>query len=91
MMSDPDLHHVEKALKNLELFMVSRTSSCTETAELAHVVLPSSACCAEKEGTFTNTERRVQRVRKAVERAGRGARMTGRSSATIANRSAQAG
>jgi formate dehydrogenase major subunit len=38
----------------------------TETARLADVVLP-SACFAEKEGTFTNTDRRVQRVRKAVE------------------------
>ncbi|MFH0822294.1 MAG: molybdopterin dinucleotide binding domain-containing protein, partial [Pseudomonadota bacterium] len=38
----------------------------TETAELAHVVLP-GACWAEKEGTFSNTERKLQRVRKAVD------------------------
>ncbi len=44
----------------------------TETAEYADVVLP-AACYAEKDGTFTNTERRVQRVRKAVEPPGRGA------------------
>ncbi|MEN6484063.1 MAG: molybdopterin-dependent oxidoreductase, partial [Syntrophobacteraceae bacterium] len=65
MVSDPDLHHVEQGLKSLE-FLVVQGIFPTETAKLAHVVLP-SACFAEKEGTFTNTERRVQRVRKAVE------------------------
>jgi len=68
MMSDPDTAHVEKALKNLDLFIVQDIFR-NETADLAHVVLPSSAW-AEKEGTFTNTERRVQRVRKAVEAPG---------------------
>ena len=64
MISDPDLHHVEKALKNLE-FMVVQDIFMNETAELADVVLP--ACCyAEKDGTQTSTERRVQMWRKAV-------------------------
>jgi len=64
LMSDPDLSHVEAALKNLE-FLVVQDIFLTETAKLAHVVLP-SACFAEKDGTFTNSERMVQRVRKAV-------------------------
>ncbi|MDD1677396.1 MAG: formate dehydrogenase subunit alpha, partial [Methanomicrobiales archaeon] len=64
MLSDPDLHHVEKGLKNLE-FLVVQDIFLTETAELANVVLP-AACYAEKDGTQTNTERRVQRWRKAV-------------------------
>ena len=65
MVSDPDLNHAEKSLKNLD-FLVVQDIFMTETAQLADVVLP-SACFAEKEGTFSNTERRVQRVRKAVE------------------------
>lgn len=65
MMSDPDLTHVAECLKKLE-FLVVQDIFLTETAELADVVLP-GACWAEKEGTFTNTERRVNRVRKAVE------------------------
>ena len=65
MLSDPNMAHVEKALRNLDLLVV-QDIFLTETAELADVVLP-AACFAEKEGTFTNTERRVQRVRKAVE------------------------
>ncbi|MBW6487017.1 MAG: formate dehydrogenase subunit alpha, partial [Syntrophobacterales bacterium] len=65
MLSDPDLTHVEKALKNLELLIV-QDIFLTETAQLADVVLP-TACFAEKDGTFTNTERRVQRIRKAVQ------------------------
>jgi formate dehydrogenase alpha subunit len=64
MVSDPDIHHVEEALKRLELLIV-QDIFLTETAKLADVVLP-SACFAEKDGTFSNTERRVQRVRKAV-------------------------
>ena len=64
MLSDPDLNHTEKCLKNLD-FMVVQDIFMTETAKLAHVVLP-SACFAEKDGTFTNTERRVQRIRQAV-------------------------
>ena len=65
MLSDPDLHHVEKALKNLG-FLIVQDIFMTETAEFADVVLP--ACCyAEKDGTQTSTERRVQMWRKAQE------------------------
>jgi len=64
MLSDPDLTHVEASLKNLDILVV-QDIFLTETAELADVVLP-SACFAEKDGTLTNTERRVQRFRKAV-------------------------
>jgi formate dehydrogenase major subunit len=65
MVSDPDLNHCEKSLNNLD-FLVVQDIFLTETARMADVVLP-SACFAEKEGTFSNTDRRVQRVRKAVE------------------------
>ena len=64
MMSDPDLNHVEHALKNCE-FLVVQDIFLTETAALADVVLP-GCTFAEKDGTFTNTERRVQRIRKAI-------------------------
>lgn len=64
MLSDPDLGHVEEALRSLD-FLVVQDIFLTETARLAHVVLPAAAF-AEKEGTFTNTERRVQLVRRAV-------------------------
>jgi len=64
MMSDPDLNHVRQALQNLD-FLCVQDIFLSETAQLADVVLP-AASFAEKEGTFTNTERRVQRVRKAV-------------------------
>jgi len=62
--SDPDIHHTRKALEKLD-FLVVQDIFMTETAELADVVLP-AACFAEKEGTFTNTERRLQKVRRAV-------------------------
>jgi formate dehydrogenase major subunit/formate dehydrogenase alpha subunit len=65
LVSDADLNHCEKSLRKLD-FLVVQDIFLTETAKLAHVVLP-SACFAEKDGTFANTERRVQRVRKAVE------------------------
>jgi len=65
MVSDPDSHHIEKALRALDFLLVIDIFP-TPTSELAHVVLP-GASFAEKEGTFTNTERRVQMVRKAVE------------------------
>ena len=64
-LSDPDGKHVREALNKLELFVV-QDIFLSETALMADVVLP-AACFAEKEGTFTNTERRVQRVRKAIE------------------------
>lgn len=65
LVSDPDLNHAEACIKNLD-FLVVQDLFMTETARQADVVLP-SACFAEKDGTFSNTERRVQRVRKAVE------------------------
>jgi formate dehydrogenase alpha subunit len=68
MVSDPDVGHVEKALKSAE-FLVVQDIFLTPTAELAHVVLPGTSF-AEKDGTFTNTERRVQLVRKAIEPVG---------------------
>lgn len=64
-MSDPDSQHVVDALKHFDFLVVSELF-LTETAQLADVVLP-AASFAEKDGTFTNTERRVQRVRKAIE------------------------
>ncbi len=68
LVSDADLHHVEESLKHLD-FLVVQDIFLTETAQAADVVFPSS-CFAEKDGTFSNTERRVQRVRKAVESPG---------------------
>jgi formate dehydrogenase alpha subunit len=65
MVSDPDIRHLQEALDKVELLVV-QDIFLTETARRAHVVLP-AASFAEKEGTFTNTDRRVQRVRKAVE------------------------
>ncbi|MFA6426446.1 MAG: formate dehydrogenase subunit alpha [Phycisphaerae bacterium] len=63
-LSDPNLNRTRKALRDVE-FLVVQDIFMTETAEFADVVLP-SVCFAEKTGTFTNTERRVQLVRKAV-------------------------
>jgi formate dehydrogenase alpha subunit len=68
MVSDPDVGHVEKALKKAE-FLVVQDIFLTPTAEFAHVVLPGTSF-AEKDGTFTNTERRVQLLRKAIEPVG---------------------
>jgi formate dehydrogenase alpha subunit len=68
-LSDPDATHVEEALKALDLLIVQEIFP-TDTSNLAHIVLP-AASFAEKEGTFTNTERRVQRVRKALEPVGK--------------------
>jgi formate dehydrogenase (NADP+) alpha subunit len=65
LLSEPDLHHAEKAIGQLD-FLVVQDLFLHETAEHAHVFLPAAAF-AEKEGTFTNSERRVQRVRKAIE------------------------
>ncbi len=64
MLSFPDLSHIRARLEKLD-FLVVQDIFLTETAELADVVLP-AACWAEKDGTFTNAERRVQRIRKAV-------------------------
>ena len=68
MLSDPDINHVRHCLEQTE-FLVVQDIFLTETAELAHVVLP-GASFAEKDGTFTGTDRRIQRVRKAVEPVG---------------------
>ncbi len=67
-LSDPDIKHVEEALRQLDFFVV-QDIFLSETARLAQVVLP-AATFAEKDGTFTNTERRVQRIRKAIEPVG---------------------
>lgn len=64
MLSDPDVNHVRESLGKLD-FLVVQDIFLTETARLAHLVLP-AACFAEKTGTFTNTERRFQLVRRAV-------------------------
>lgn len=63
--SDPNRERVMACLRRLE-FLAVQEIFMSETAKLAHVILP-GACFAEKDGTFTNTERRVQRVRKAVD------------------------
>ena len=68
VLSDPDANHVKHALNNLD-FLVVQDINLTETAKLADVILPAT-CYAEKDGTFTASERRVQRVRKAVEAPG---------------------
>lgn len=65
VVTDADTTFIEKAISHLELFIV-QDIFLTETARLADVVLP-AASFAEKDGTFTNTERRVQRIRKAIE------------------------
>ncbi len=65
VVSDPHQEHTVRALKSLEHLVVIDLF-LTETAELAHVVLPAAAW-AEVDGHFTNTERRIQRVRKVVE------------------------
>jgi formate dehydrogenase alpha subunit len=64
LVSDPDTTHIEKSLKSLD-FLVVQDIFMTETAKMADVVLPAT-CFAEKEGTFSNTERKIQRVKKAV-------------------------
>ncbi len=65
MLSDADVNHVRHCLEKLN-FLVVQDIFLTETAELADVVLPGTSF-AETDGTFTGTDRRVQRVRKAVE------------------------
>ncbi len=63
--SHPDVHHIEEAFRRLD-FLVVHDIFPTETTEFAHVILPATAW-PEKNGTYTNTDRRVQRVRKAVD------------------------
>ncbi len=64
IITDPNMNHTIKALESLELLVV-QDIFMTDTARLADVVLP-AACSFEKDGTFTNTERKVQRVRRSV-------------------------
>ncbi len=64
-LSDPNTNKVRKALAHLE-FLVVQDIFLTETAEFADVILPATSF-AEKEGTYTNTDRRVQLGRKAIE------------------------
>ena len=64
LLSEPDITHIKETFSKLEFFVV-QDIFMTETAELADIVLP-AASFAEKDGTFTNTERRVQRVRRAI-------------------------
>ncbi len=68
VLSDPDQAHVIEALSNLD-FLVVQDIFLTETTEFAHVVLPATTFL-EKNGTFTNTERRIQLVNKVVEAPG---------------------
>lgn len=63
--TDPDLNHVKRCLQSAE-FVVLQEIFPSDTAEFADVLLPGAAW-AEKSGTFTNTERRVQRVRQAID------------------------
>ena len=65
VLTDPNSNHIRSGLEKLE-FLVVQELFLTETAEYADVILP-AASFAETDGTFTNTERRVQRVRKAIE------------------------
>lgn len=68
MMSEPNQNHTRHSLEKLE-FMVCQDIFINETGEMADVILPATSF-AEKDGTFTNTDRRIQRVRKAVEPVG---------------------
>ena len=63
--SDPDTHHVTAAFRAMECVVV-QDLFLNETAKYAHVFLPGSSFL-EKDGTFTNAERRVSRVRKVME------------------------
>jgi formate dehydrogenase alpha subunit len=65
MVADPDLNHARHCLEQIE-FLVVQDIFPSETAQLAHVVLP-AASFAERDGTFTATDRRIQRLRKAIE------------------------
>ncbi|MBI5207146.1 MAG: formate dehydrogenase subunit alpha [Candidatus Firestonebacteria bacterium] len=64
MMSEPNMGHTKAAIDKLEFLVVQDIFLC-ETAKYADVVLPGTTF-AEKDGTFTNTERRVQRIREAI-------------------------
>jgi formate dehydrogenase major subunit len=66
LQSEADQNHARHLLEGLD-FLVVQDIFLTKTAELADVVLPATAAWCETEGTVTNSERRVQRVRKAIE------------------------
>ena len=68
LLSEPDLNHAAEKFGNLE-FLVVQDIFLHETAAIADVVLPATSF-AEKDGTFTNSERRVQRVRQAIDPVG---------------------
>lgn len=68
MMSDPNTSHVEQVLRGLDLLIVQDIFP-SETAQLAHVILPAAASL-EKDGSFTNTERRVQLLAPVVDAPG---------------------
>jgi len=68
VLSEANASHAEEAMRRAK-FLVVQDIFLTETAELADVVLP-AATYAEKDGTVTNTERRVQRLRRAIEPVG---------------------
>jgi formate dehydrogenase major subunit len=66
LQSEADQHRVRRLLEGLD-FMIAQDMFLTATAELANVVLPAAAAWCESEGTVTNSERRVQRVHKAID------------------------
>lgn len=65
LITDPNLNHIKEAIKKLE-FLVVQDIFLSETGKYADIILP-GASFAEKDGTFTNTERRIQRIRKAID------------------------
>jgi len=65
LVADPDITHAHECMENLD-FLVVQDIFLSETAEIADVILPGTTY-AEKEGTFTATDRRVQFVQKAIE------------------------
>jgi predicted molibdopterin-dependent oxidoreductase YjgC len=75
VITDPNMNHTVKALENLE-FLVVQDIFMTDTARFADVILP-AACSFEKDGTFTNTERRVQKetpwISNGIQFSGKGA------------------
>ena len=64
MMSEPDLHHARKVMEKLD-FVLVQDIFLNETGEYADIILPASSF-AEKDGTFTNSDRRVQKIRNAL-------------------------
>jgi formate dehydrogenase alpha subunit len=92
MMYDPNLSHVEEALRSLD-FLVVQEIFPSETALLAHVILP-AASSLEKDGTFTNTERRVQLLAPVVDVPGEALPdwvITGRVAAAVSQRLGRSG